>query len=60
MVALRRRAWERIAAGLDRADIDRAALGAVTTRHGLSAAKELAPSLLAGQVRGRIVLDLAA
>lgn len=51
-IALRRQAW----ALLD-AEIDRAKLATMTRRISLAQALEIAPELLAGQVRGRVVVD---
>ncbi|MEG2156021.1 MAG: MDR family oxidoreductase [Burkholderiaceae bacterium] len=47
-------AWERLAADLDPAKLER-----ITQTIGLADAIATAPALLAGQVRGRIVVDLA-
>jgi acrylyl-CoA reductase (NADPH) len=47
-------AWERLARDLDRAKLD-----ALTVTHPLSAVVDLAPAILAGQVRGRVVLEVA-
>ena len=51
----RRLAWERLASDLDRARLDRA-----TTEVGLAGAVEIAPEILAGKVRGRVVVDVNA
>jgi acrylyl-CoA reductase (NADPH) len=48
-------AWQQLAA-----DLDRGKLESATTEVGLARAIELAPSLLAGKVRGRIVVDVNA
>ncbi|GEJ58377.1 acrylyl-CoA reductase (NADPH) [Anaeromyxobacter diazotrophicus] len=50
---LRRQAWARLAA-----DLDPAKLAALTTEIGLADALAAAPGLLAGQVRGRIAVDV--
>jgi acrylyl-CoA reductase (NADPH) len=54
-IALRREAWRKLAADLHRARLD-----AITTTIGLEEAIARAPALLAGQVRGRIVVDVGA
>ena len=46
-------AWDRLAR-----DLDRTKLAAITTTHPVSMVQELAPQILAGQVRGRIVLEI--
>lgn len=46
-------AWQRLAT-----DLDRGLLDTITTTHRLADAPELAPELLAGAVRGRIVLTV--
>jgi acrylyl-CoA reductase (NADPH) len=51
----RRLAWERLASDLDRARLDGA-----TTEVDLAGAIEIAPKLLAGKVRGRVVVDVNA
>ncbi len=51
----RQQAWQRLASDLDRGKLD-----AATTVVGLAQAIELAPVLLAGKVRGRVVLDVRA
>jgi acrylyl-CoA reductase (NADPH) len=48
-------AWERLARELDLAKLD-----AMTTEIGLQDAIAWAPKILAGQVRGRLVVDVAA
>jgi acrylyl-CoA reductase (NADPH) len=50
----RREAWKRLAA-----DLDHKKLGAITTEIGLDRVIETAPSILAGKVRGRIVVRVA-
>lgn len=50
----RQRAWARIAGMIEP---DR--LRALTSRHAIDDAKQLAPVLLAGEVRGRVVLDVS-
>ena len=47
------RAWERLAA-----DLDAAAVDALTTTRPLADAPDLAPEILAGRVRGRVVLTV--
>jgi acrylyl-CoA reductase (NADPH) len=47
-------AWERLAR-----DIDKSKLAAMTVTHGLSEVPRLAPEILAGKVRGRVVIDIA-
>jgi len=54
-LALRRDAWRKLAADLDRAKLD-----AITTTIGLKDAIARAPEILAGKVRGRIVVDVNA
>lgn len=49
----RQLAWDELARGLDLAKLD-----AMTTRIGLTEAIEWAPKILAGQVRGRLVVDV--
>ncbi len=49
----RQQAWARLAAGMDLARLD-----ALTQQVGLSGAIEAAPRILAGQVRGRLVVDV--
>ncbi|MCX7201720.1 MAG: oxidoreductase, partial [Burkholderiales bacterium] len=51
----RRVAWERLGKELDLAKLD-----AMTTQIGLAQAIDAAPRILAGQVRGRLVVDVAA
>lgn len=46
-------AWSRLAR-----DLDKAKLGAITVRRPITDVIDLAPIILAGQVRGRIVLDV--
>jgi acrylyl-CoA reductase (NADPH) len=48
-------AWERLGKELDLAKLD-----AMTTQIGLAQAIDAAPRILAGQVRGRLVVDVAA
>lgn len=50
----RRAAWERLIR-----DLDRARLAAMTATIGLAEVFEAAPEILAGKVRGRIVVDVA-
>lgn len=50
----RREAWKRLAA-----DLDHKKLGTITTEIGLGEVIETAPSILAGKVRGRIVVRIA-
>lgn len=50
----RERAWERLAADLDLAKLD-----ALTVTHKLDNVLSLAPEILAGKVRGRVVLEVA-
>jgi acrylyl-CoA reductase (NADPH) len=50
---LRREAWARLAS-----DLDAAALRSITTEIGLADALRVAPELLAGKVRGRLVVDV--
>ena len=52
--ALRRTAWDRLARDLD---LDK--LGEMTTTYPLSEVVELAPKILAGQIRGRTVLEVS-
>jgi acrylyl-CoA reductase (NADPH) len=52
-LARRRLAWERLASDLDRARLVRA-----TTETGLAGAIDIAPELLAGRLRGRVVVDV--
>ncbi len=49
----RQAAWQALAADLDRARLD-----AATTEVGLAQALEVAPELLAGRVRGRVVVNV--
>jgi acrylyl-CoA reductase (NADPH) len=51
--ALREQAWARLAR-----DLDIAKLEAMTQEVGLADALTLAPQLLAGQVRGRVVVNV--
>lgn len=51
--ALRETAWQRLAA-----DLDRARLNAITREIGLEEALQAAPEVLAGRVRGRLVVDV--
>jgi acrylyl-CoA reductase (NADPH) len=53
-MALRRQAWARLAS-----DLDPALLETMTTEITLAEAPEAAKRLLAGQVRGRIVVRIA-
>ncbi len=46
-------AWQRLAA-----DLDRSKLAALTTTHPVAMIQELAPQILAGQLRGRVVLEI--
>jgi acrylyl-CoA reductase (NADPH) len=48
-------AWQRLAADLDRSKLD-----AATTEVGLAQAIDVAPALLAGKVRGRVVVNVSA
>jgi acrylyl-CoA reductase (NADPH) len=50
----RKRAWWQLAQ-----DLPKDKLGHVTEEHPLSAVFDLAPKILAGQIRGRVVLDIA-
>lgn len=50
----RREAWKRLAA-----DLDHKKLGTIATEIGLDQVIETAPSILAGKVRGRIVVRIA-
>jgi acrylyl-CoA reductase (NADPH) len=52
-LARRTEAWQRLAQ-----DIDRAALALIARRIGLAEALAAAPGILAGQVRGRLVVDV--
>ena len=52
--ATRRQAWALLAAHLDTAKLD-----AMTVEIGLTQAIDFAPQVLAGQVRGRTVVDVA-
>ena len=52
--AARVEAWSRLAR-----DLDKAKLAAMTVTHPATEVVKLAPDILAGKVRGRIVLDLA-
>jgi acrylyl-CoA reductase (NADPH) len=49
----RQRAWALLAA-----DLDRARLASLTQEIGLTEAIDAAPRILAGQVRGRLVVDV--
>jgi acrylyl-CoA reductase (NADPH) len=51
--AKRLKAWERLAADLDRNNLDE-----LTERRPLADVTALAPEILAGRVRGRIVLEV--
>ena len=53
--SLRIEAWRRLASELTMAKLD-----AITTLDPLSKVKELSEKILAGQVRGRVVLDVNA
>lgn len=53
-MAQRLSAWERLARDLDPAHLD-----AITSVEPMSRLPELAPAILAGQVRGRVVIDVA-
>jgi len=53
--SLRIEAWRRLASELPMAKLD-----AITTLEPLSKVKELSEKILAGQVRGRVVLDVNA
>lgn len=53
--AKRQEAWDRLAKDLDLAKLD-----AMTTKIGLEEVANLAPQILAGQVRGRVVVDVNA
>ncbi len=50
----REQAWKRLAA-----DLDREKLKAITTEIGLDRVIDTAPSILAGKIRGRIVVRVA-
>ncbi len=50
----REQAWKRLAA-----DLDRDKLKAITTEIGLDKVLETSPSILAGKIRGRIVVRVA-
>jgi len=52
-MAKRERAWQHLATDLDMARLDQ-----MTQVVGLSGALALAPQILAGQVRGRTVVDV--
>ncbi|RUN78348.1 oxidoreductase [Sphingomonas sp. TF3] len=52
-LARRNRAWQRLAR-----DLDPALLASITTVEPMSRLPELAPQILAGQTRGRIVIDV--
>ena len=52
-MAKRERAWGRLAQ-----DLDRTKLAAVTTTHQLHEVPELAENILAGKVRGRVVIEI--
>lgn len=49
----RRRAWVQLARDLDKAKLER-----MTEPHGLSEVLNLAPRIIAGQIRGRVLLDV--
>ncbi len=51
--ARRQRAWERLAR-----DLDATALAHITTVEPMSRLSELAPQILAGKIRGRVVIDV--
>jgi len=51
----RLQAWQRLATDLDVGHLD-----AITRTIGLAEALDVAPQLLAGQVRGRVVVDVNA
>jgi acrylyl-CoA reductase (NADPH) len=53
--ARRQHAWQRLAADLDRSRLD-----AATSEVGLAKAIEVAPALLAGRVKGRVVVNVNA
>lgn len=53
-MANRERAWARLAR-----DLDKAKLAAVTTTHAFAEVPQLATDILAGKVRGRIVVEIA-
>ncbi len=53
--AERRVAWDRLSRQLDLKKLD-----AMTTQIGLAEVTEVAPKILAGQIRGRLVVDVAA
>ncbi len=53
--ARRQRAWQQLATDLDRGKLD-----AATSEVGLAQAIEVAPKLLAGEIRGRVVVDVNA
>ena len=46
-------AWDRLTR-----DLDRAKLAAMTTTHPVTKVQELAPKILDGQIRGRVVLEI--
>jgi acrylyl-CoA reductase (NADPH) len=50
---LRREAWQRLAS-----DLDRGKLAAMTTETGLDGVPDAASAILAGRVRGRIVVKI--
>jgi acrylyl-CoA reductase (NADPH) len=52
-IGTRREAWKRL-----ETDLDRQKLAAMTSEIGLSQVVETAPRILAGQVRGRIVVKI--
>ncbi len=52
-IKLRREAWKRL-----ETDLDRQKLAAMTTEIGLSGVLEAAPRIVAGQVRGRVVVKI--
>src|SRR5262245_43783589 len=52
--ALRREAWQRLAR-----DLDRDKLRTITTTRPLSEVEGLAPEILAGRIRGRVVLEVS-
>jgi acrylyl-CoA reductase (NADPH) len=52
--ALREAAWQRLAS-----DLERSRLAAITRDIGLADAIDAAPEVLAGRVRGRLVVDVS-
>jgi acrylyl-CoA reductase (NADPH) len=53
-LAARKAAWERLAQ-----DLDRSKLSEITHEIGLDQVAEVAPQILAGQVRGRLVVKIS-